>query len=128
MTDLERDNMDDYARSIGTQEGYRGINDIKSIGSSLSSVNIWGEAESKPRPTTPTNPTHYQNADKKFEHRFVAKAWGLDYYLGCATKYIARCGKKSSVGMSDSAKEIQDLEKAMVYLQFRIDELNGVTE
>tara|TARA_B110000211_G_scaffold189061_1_gene215157 strand:+ start:10 stop:387 length:378 start_codon:yes stop_codon:yes gene_type:complete len=116
LSDLEKSNMQDYAMSLSSQEGhYRGP--------SLSSINSWGEAEQKP--VDPTNPNHYQNADKKYEHRFVAKAWDLEYYLSAATKYIARCGKKSSVGMSDVAKEIQDLEKSIVYIQFRIDELKG---
>ena len=113
---LEKHNMGDYAESLRTQEGL-----IK--GPSLSSINSWGEAVQKP--VNATNPEHYQSAEKHHEHRFVAKAWGLEYYLSAATKYIARCGKKSSVGMSDVAKEIQDLEKSIVYIQFRIDELKG---
>ena len=130
LSDLEKSNMQDYAMSLSSQEGhYRGMEDIQNLipletrGPSLSSINSWGEAEQKP--VDPTNPNHYQNADKKYEHRFVAKAWDLEYYLSAATKYIARCGKKSSVGMSDVAKEIQDLEKSIVYIQFRIDELKG---
>jgi hypothetical protein len=120
--DLEKINMDEYAQSFYTQEGYSGP--------SLAEINDWGHTpfagrEQASATADPTNPDHYQNTDKKYEHRFVAKAWGLEYYLGCATKYIARCGKKSSVGMSDVEKEIQDLKKSMVYIQFRIDELEG---
>lgn len=111
MSDLEKDNMDDYARSLGTQEGF------------LPGPTVAEMSSRKVKPTSPTNPDHYQNTDKKYEHRFVAKAWNLEYYLSAATKYIARAGRKTSEGMSDSAKEIQDLEKAMVYVQFRIDEL-----
>ena len=128
LSDLEKSNMQDYAISLSSQEGhYRGMENtpLEIRGPSLSSLNScsWGEAVQKP--VGPTNPNHYQNADKKYEHRFVAKAWDLEYYLSAATKYIARCGKKSSVGMSDVAKEIQDLEKSIVYIQFRIDELKG---
>ena len=111
---LEELNMEDYARSLRTQEG------SPVAGPSLSEIAGWGG-----KTADPTNPAHYQNADKKFEHRFVAKAWGLEYYLSAATKYIARCGKKSSVGMTNTDKEIQDLQKSIVYIQFRIDELRG---
>tara|TARA_B110000091_G_scaffold79637_1_gene87694 strand:- start:439 stop:891 length:453 start_codon:yes stop_codon:yes gene_type:complete len=141
LSDLEKSNMQDYAISLSSQEGhYRGMEDIQNLtpleirGPSLSGVNFLGEGGYSGEPhlnfvdedkTCATNPSHYQNADKKYEHRFVAKAWDLEYYLSAATKYIARCGKKASVGMSDVAKEIQDLEKSIVYIQFRIDELKG---
>lgn len=49
----------------------------------------------------------------------VLEAWGLDkdFYLGNVIKYIARAGKK------DATKELEDLEKAEVYLKRRITEL-----
>jgi hypothetical protein len=49
----------------------------------------------------------------------VLEAWGLDkdFYLGNVIKYLARAGKK------DAAKELEDLEKAEVYLKRRIAEL-----
>ena len=124
---LEEDNMNDYAISLSLQDGFSTA--------TRSSVNHLGEAvilgakqiEALAGSTSnyATNPSHYKNADKKYEHRFVAKAWNLEYYLSAATKYIARCGKKPSVGMTTTEKEIQDLEKAIVYIQFRIEELQG---
>jgi hypothetical protein len=39
----------------------------------------------------------------------------MDFHLGNTFKYIIRAGKK------DSDKEIQDLEKALWYLQRKID-------
>jgi hypothetical protein len=47
----------------------------------------------------------------------VVRAWGLGYELGTVLKYISRAGKK------DSTKEIEDLEKAAQFLQFKIEEL-----
>jgi len=49
----------------------------------------------------------------------VLEAWGLDkdFYLGNVIKYLARAGKK------DAAKELEDLEKAEMYLKRRISEL-----
>lgn len=45
----------------------------------------------------------------------VIRAWKLDFNLGNVVKYIGRCRTKG--------QELEDLEKAKVYLQWRIDEL-----
>ncbi|HMS90593.1 MAG TPA: DUF3310 domain-containing protein [Candidatus Absconditabacterales bacterium] len=60
------------------------------------------------------HPQHYGGKDNPYEVVKVLEAWGLDkdFYLGNTIKYIARCGKKDS--------EIQELEKAMWYLDRRI--------
>jgi hypothetical protein len=137
---LEEDNMNDYAISLSLQDGFSTAtrSSVNHLGEAVTlgrmqfdaltgspsgepRLNFVGEAEE----VCATNPSHYKNADKKYEHRFVAKAWNLEYYLSAATKYIARCGKKPSVGMTTTEKEIQDLEKAIVYIQFRIEELQG---
>jgi len=49
----------------------------------------------------------------------VLEAWNLDddFYLGNVIKYVARAGKKNN-----STKK-EDLQKALVYLQRRIDSL-----
>lgn len=49
----------------------------------------------------------------------VLEAWNLDddFYLGNVIKYVARAGKKNN-----STKK-QDLQKALIYLQRRIDSL-----
>lgn len=39
------------------------------------------------------------------------EAWGLDFHLGNAVKYIARAGKKNP------AETVQDLRKAMWYIE-----------
>ena len=44
----------------------------------------------------------------------VIEAWGLDFCLGNAVKYIARCGKKSD-------KVVEDLKKAAWYLNREIE-------
>lgn len=64
-------------------------------------------------------PKHYGGADSKYEVFNVLEAWGLDkdFYLGNVIKYVARAGKK------DPAKNKEDLQKALVYLQRRIDSL-----
>jgi hypothetical protein len=64
-----------------------------------------------------THPKHYGGADNPYEAIKVIEAWELDFHLGNTIKYIARAGKK------DSTKEKQDLEKALWYLQRKIDNL-----
>jgi hypothetical protein len=66
-----------------------------------------------------TRPSHYGGKDSVYEVFNVLEAWGLDkdFYLGNVIKYLARAGKKSK----STTKE--DLQKALVYLQRRIDSL-----
>ena len=63
------------------------------------------------------HPAHYGGADNPYEAIKVIAAWGLGFCLGNAVKYISRAGKK------DPAKEIEDLEKAVWYLQREIEKL-----
>jgi hypothetical protein len=66
-----------------------------------------------------TRPSHYGGKDSMYEVFNVLEAWGLDkdFYLGNVIKYLARAGKKSRT------TEKEDLQKALVYLQRRIDSL-----
>ena len=49
----------------------------------------------------------------------------LDFDLGNAVKYILRAGHKSEEGMSDREKTIEDLEKAVWYLNDEIGQLKA---
>jgi hypothetical protein len=66
-----------------------------------------------------TRPSHYGGKDSVYEVFNVLEAWELDkdFYLGNVIKYVARAGKKSRT------TEKEDLQKALVYLQRRIDSL-----
>jgi hypothetical protein len=66
-----------------------------------------------------TRPNHYGGKDSVYEVFNVLEAWELDkdFYLGNVIKYVARAGKKNK------SKEKEDLQKALVYLQRRIDTL-----
>jgi hypothetical protein len=69
------------------------------------------------------NPDHYGGASNPYEAIKVIEHWNLDFHLGNTVKYISRAGKK------DPTKEIEDLKKAMFYLERRIKNLeknNGV--
>ena len=65
-------------------------------------------------------PSYYGGKDDKYEVFNVLEAWGLDkdFYLGNVVKYLARAGKKCPT------KYKEDLQKALVYLEKRINSLD----
>jgi hypothetical protein len=75
------------------------------------------------------HPSHY-GGDTVYEHIKVAEAWGLNYALGNATKYICRAGKKDLfpgviTGQEERIRkgQVEDLRKAAWYLQHEIERL-----
>lgn len=67
-----------------------------------------------------THPTHYNSG--KIEVIEAIEDWNLNFHRGNAVKYTARAGKK------DKAKEIEDLEKAIWYLNREVERLKSVKE
>lgn len=65
------------------------------------------------------HPNHYGGVDNIYEAIKVIEAWDLGFHLGNTVKYISRAGKK------DTDKELQDLKKALWYLQRQIDLLEN---
>ena len=61
------------------------------------------------------HPNHYGGEDNPYEAIKVIDAWDLGFSLGNTVKYISRAGKKD--------KELQDLKKALWYLQHHIETL-----
>lgn len=64
---------------------------------------------------TVSHPAHY-TAGRKYEPRKVIADWGLNFNLGNAVKYISRAGRKGD--------KIEDLKKAIQYIEFEIEELD----
>lgn len=62
-------------------------------------------------------PSHYLDVPEEFEHHRVMDAIGANYHFSNAMKYLWRAGKKSSQGMTIEDKEIQDVRKAIRYLE-----------
>lgn len=60
------------------------------------------------------NPKYYKG---KVEVIDAIEAWGLNFHRGNAIKYIARAGKKNK------EKEVEDLEKAVWYINREIQRL-----
>jgi hypothetical protein len=61
------------------------------------------------------HPNHYGGENNLYEAIKVIDAWDLGFSLGNTVKYISRAGKKD--------KELQDLKKALWYLQHHIETL-----
>lgn len=74
----------------------------------------------KPKPSDALHPNHYEFS--KYSPIKVIRAWGLNFNLGNAVKYLIRAGKK------DPAAHVQDLEKAIVYIQSEIEDLKEESE
>ena len=65
------------------------------------------------------NPSYYNRG--KIEVWEFIEDQDLDYHTGNAVKYIARAGFK------DPSKEVEDLQKAIAFLERKIKVLNGKT-
>jgi len=65
------------------------------------------------------HPSHYGGENNPYEVIKVIEALDMDFHLGNTFKYIARAGKKGS------DKEIQDLKKALWYLERKIELLES---
>lgn len=63
-----------------------------------------------------SHPNHYCKG-RKYEPKDVIHDWGLDFNLGSAVKYLSRAGRKEH-----NSKQ-QDLEKAIQYIQFELEEI-----
>ena len=67
------------------------------------------------------HPKHYGGEDNPYEAIKVIEAWNLNFNLGNCLKYISRLGKKPNGNLSNYEKILEDLEKALWYLQREIE-------
>ena len=74
-------------------------------------------SKTQPHKEMVNHPKHYGGENNVYEAIKVIEAWDLDFCLGNAVKYISRAGKK------DPAKELEDLNKAVWYLNRRIQQI-----
>jgi hypothetical protein len=90
------------------------------------------------------HPAHYGGKDDPYEAIKVIDAWGLGFCLGNTLKYIRRAGRKLTrieidVSTHDNkgnkfislpngqAEQIEDLKKALWYLNHEIERLSSIT-
>lgn len=67
------------------------------------------------------HPPHY-GGDTTYEAIKVIQAWKCNFQTGNCLKYICRAGKKPGVDA------LEDLEKALFYLQWEVEQLRKPAE
>lgn len=70
------------------------------------------------------HPSHYTWLKELCGIEVIDITRHLDFDLGNAIKYILRAGHKSEEGYDNTAKEIEDLQKAVFYINDKIKLLN----
>ena len=65
------------------------------------------------------HPSHYAEG-RRYEPVDVIADWELDFCLGSAVKYLARAGRKNDI--------VEDLEKAVWYINYKIEEIKRKKE
>lgn len=66
------------------------------------------------------SPSHYTWLKDKCGIEVIDVTRHMDFNLGNAIKYILRAGHKSEEGYTDNLKEIEDLKKAVWYINDKI--------
>lgn len=66
------------------------------------------------------HPSHYIWLKDKCGVEVIDITRHMDFDLGNAIKYILRCGHKSEEGYTDKEKQIEDLKKAIWYVEDEI--------
>lgn len=91
---------------------------MKKLGEALQPVHKLPETTANPPmpPVKPPknmvhHPAHYCYSE--YEPKDVIRAWGLNFNLGSAVKYIARAGRKDDI--------LQELNKAKQFIEFEIE-------
>lgn len=69
------------------------------------------------------HPSHYTWLKDKCGIEVIDITRHLDFCLGNAIKYILRAGHKQDASMSELNKEIEDLQKAIFYINDKIETL-----
>lgn len=69
------------------------------------------------------HPSHYTSHPSGVECIEITRHYC--FAIGSAIKYLWRAGLKKEEGMNDREKEIQDLEKAIWYINDRIKQLKA---
>ena len=103
-------------RSTGRQEEFRkSVEHYSKYYSKIKIINLHMEKNETniPKGSYQIRPNHYGGADNPLEARKIIDHYGLGFNLGNVVKYVLRCGKKDS--------KIQELRKAMTYLEFEIE-------
>ena len=74
------------------------------------------------------HPSHYTWLKELCGVEVIDITRHMDFCLGNAVKYILRQGHKTEEGMTDTDKAIEDLEKAIWYLNDKIKTMKNETD
>ena len=79
------------------------------------------EKRPKEDPDRVNRPSHYTSHPSGVECITITEHY--DFCVGNAIKYLWRCGLKVEEGMTPRDKEIEDLKKAVYYINRKINNL-----
>lgn len=71
------------------------------------------------------HPSHYTWLREKCGIEVIDITRHMDFDLGNAIKYILRSGRKKDASLNDIEKEIEDLKKAIFYINDKITQLEN---
>lgn len=74
------------------------------------------------------HPSHYTWLKEKCGIEVIDITRHMDFCSGNAVKYLLRAGHKSEDGYLDKQKEIEDLQKAIWYINDKINQLKKDVE
>ena len=95
---------------------------IESIAIAETQTGLSGvQAADTPKPDRVNHPSHYTSHPSGVECITITEHY--DFCVGNAIKYLWRCGLKVEEGMTPKDKEIEDLKKAVYYINRKIKNL-----
>ena len=71
------------------------------------------------------HPSHYTWLKDKCGIEVIDITRHMDFCLGNAIKYVLRAGHKKDASLSDNQKEVEDLKKAIFYINDKIAQIEG---
>ena len=71
------------------------------------------------------HPSHYTWLKEKCGIEVIDITRHLDFSTGNAVKYLLRAGHKTEEGYTDRDKEVEDLKKAIFYINDKINHITG---
>lgn len=74
------------------------------------------------------SPSHYAWLKDEVGVEPIDIACHLDFCLGSALKYILRAGRKKQAGLTDKEKAVNDIGKAIYYLNYYINNYDKIND
>lgn len=110
---------------VNTSKGQKVANYPKIVGDNEYFTKTFETAHENPTPLSDAvnHPPHYKWLKEKCGIEVIDITRHLDFNIGNAFKYLLRAGYKSEQGLTDKEKTIQDLQKAIWYIQDKIKSL-----